>query len=167
MVNGYETNDVMDGSAGTRMLRWITMCARKVVLGSCLIILCVGGCGKLPLISENRKNFAPWEKCPEQGGIRYIEKYVRDPGHDPIYLALIKYESDADLTLVVQTFGLNISTTPKRLTSYAASLKSPPSWFPLKDAKDVYAYPSSDDGYTSNLWVDTDKKVMILERSWF
>ncbi|WP_397568820.1 hypothetical protein [Schlesneria sp. T3-172] len=134
----------------------------------CLAIFQIAGCGKIPLISENRKNFPPWEKCPEQGGLRYVEKFVRDPGHDPIYLALMSYESDTDLELVVNTFGLIQSSLDKESESRANNLTPKPSWFPLKNAKTLYVFPESfGQGYSSNLWVDPDSKMMLLERTWW
>ena len=127
------------------------------------------GCGKIPLISPNRKNFPPWEKLPEGNGIRYIDRFTRDSGIDPLYLAKMSYDDDAALQLVIETFGLvPRDETHGDLTFTTTLGDSKPPWFPLQGVTDVYVYPSRDgEEYVSNLWVDSNNKVMILERTWW
>ena len=134
-----------------------------------LVLLTVAGCGKIPLISPNRKNFAPWEKLPEGNGIRYVEKFARDPGIDPLYLAKMTYDDDTALQLVLDSFGLVPRDDTHGESTFTTTLRDPqPSWFPLNGVTHVYVYPSKpDEEYVSNLWVNADEKVMILERTWW
>jgi len=126
------------------------------------------GCGKVPLLSENRENFAPWEKLPEGNGITYLEKFTRDPGIDPIYLAKMRYADEAAMQRVISTFGLVACESPRDVASFAEALgKEKPRWFPLEGVTAIYVYPGDGREYVSNLWVDAKERVMILERSWW
>jgi hypothetical protein len=137
--------------------------ATWLVLG---LILSVG-CEGMPLFNENRQNFPPWEKLPEGGGITYVEKFTHDPGLDPIYLALIKYEDDAALAKAIDTFGLIQHSTLDAPTTFAEVLDNKPSWFPLKKVTHLYVFPEGTHEYVANLWVNADEKTMIIERSWW
>ncbi len=125
------------------------------------------GCEKVPLVSENRKYFAPWDKLPESEGIKYVDKFVRDNGSDPIYLALISYEDDSDLQKMSDTFGLTQQADLKPPLTFTSVLNPPPSWFPLENADRLYIYPQGSQQYASNMWVDTVGKRIVLERSWW
>jgi len=132
------------------------------------LLLTQAGCGKVPLLSENRENFAPWEKLPEGNGITYVEKFTRDPGIDPIYLAKIRYADDAAMWRVITTFGLVACEDTREVSSFAESLgKDKPHWFPLEDVTAIYVYPDGDHEYVANLWVNAHEKLMVLERSWW
>ena len=131
------------------------------------MLLCVIGCGKIPLLSENRKNFAPWEKLPEGNGIHYVEKLTRDPGIDPLYLAKMTYDDDTALQNVIDTFGLVPHVGPDEPSTFTTTLNPVPTWFPLQNVTVVYVFPPGSHEYVSNLWVDNDSKTMILERTWW
>ncbi|MCA9199473.1 MAG: hypothetical protein KDA87_18130 [Planctomycetales bacterium] len=134
-----------------------------------LVLFAVSGCGKIPLISPNRKNFPPWEKLPEGNGIRYVEKLTRDPGIDPFYLAKMTYHDGDALQLVLDTFGLVPRDETHDASTFTSTLgDSLPAWFPLDGVTHVYVYPSKpNEEYVSNLWVNADEKIMILERAWW
>jgi hypothetical protein len=126
------------------------------------------GCGKIPLISENRQNFPPWEKLPEGNGITYLEKFTFDPGTDPIYLAKMHYDDDASLQRVITTFGLVPRDNTNQVSSFAETLgEKKPRWFPLEGITHIYVFPAGDHEYVANLWVDAKHRIMILERSWW
>lgn len=133
----------------------------------CGLLLCTLGCGKIPLLSENREGFPPWEKLPEGNGIHYVEKFTRDPGTDPLYLAKMTYADDAALRTVIHTFELVPHEGPDRPSTFTTTLDPAPPWFPLKNVTDIYAFPSGTNEYVSNLWVDRQSKVIILERTWW
>ena len=144
-------------------------------MGKTRLVYCVGvlaiavGCGQLPFSSGNRHNFAPWDRLPESDGIVYVEKFVSDPGpgHSPIvYLAKIKYETDADVQKVVEEFDLLPCDKLRAETSFARSTSTPPKWFPLSGVTVLYS-SQTDPAYVANLWVDKEERVMIIERSWF
>lgn len=141
----------------------------RIQLAIVVALLGTLGCGKIPLLSENRKNFPPWEKLPEGNGIHYVEKLTRDPGIDPIYLAKMTYEDDAALERVIQTFGLIPHQGPDEPSTFTTLLKPVPPWFPLTKVTQVYVYvfEGESQDYVANLWVDRDSKTMILERSWW
>ncbi len=145
------------------------MANQRVLCMSLLLLVACSGCGKIPLISPNRKNFPPWEKLPEGNGIRYVEKLTRDPGIDPLYLAKMTYEADAALRLVLDRFGLVVRKDAHAGSTFTGTLgESQPDWFPLDSVTHVYVYPSRPgEEYVSNLWVNADEKVMILERTWW
>jgi hypothetical protein len=133
-----------------------------------LLVLVLNGCERIPLISENRKDFAPWEKLPEGNGITYLQKFTRDPGTDPIYLAKMKYDDDVALQLVVKTFRLIPVDDKNGVSSFAECLgDEKPAWFPLDGVTDIYIYPSGTGEYVSSLWVNRNAHEMILERSWW
>lgn len=135
-----------------------------------LFLLVTAGCGKIPLISENRDGFPPWEKLPESNGIKYLNKFTHDPGTDPIYLARISYKDEAALQLVIDTFALVPVDDDGQVSSFAEVLAykgETPNWFPLDGVTETYVFPPGEQEYVSNLWVDSDEKVMILERSWW
>ena len=132
-----------------------------------LILLSTVGCGKLPLLSENRKNFPPWERLPDGGGITYLEKFTYDPGHDPIYLAKIEYQDSTDIQRFAKEFGLVPYTSLEQPHSFIGVLESPPIWFPLEKVTSHYFFPSEQEHYVANLWVNEVEKVMIIERSWW
>ena len=132
-----------------------------------VLLLCVLGCGKIPALSENRKNFPPWEKLPEGNGIHYVEKLTRDPGIDPLYLAKMTYANEAALENVIRTFGLVAHQGPDEPSTFTTTLNPAPKWFPLNKVTDVYAFPPGSDEYVANLWVDKESKTMILERTWW
>lgn len=139
------------------------------LLTACLAVgvtMCVG-CGRLPLVSENREGFAPWERFPPQAGFRYLDTYVHDAGHDPTYLALIDFDSDADLQKIVREFDLEESTATEPEISFA-TLKSPPKWFNEKHCTKLFVCPACKQTRCAiNLWVDTSRNIAVLERSWF
>ena len=134
-----------------------------------VLLFTVIGCGKIPLISPNRKNFPPWEKLREGNGIRYVEKLTRDPGIDPLYLVKMTFDDDEALQLVLDTFGLVPRDETHDESTFTSTLgDSQPAWFPLTGVTHVYVYPSKpNEEYVSNLWVNADEKVMILERTWW
>jgi hypothetical protein len=132
----------------------------------CFMAGCIG-CGRIPILSENRENFAPWEKLPDGNGIKYIEKFTRDPGVDPLYLAKISYDDQTALRLVVDTFDLVAGDKQNVISSFAESMREKPAWFPLEGVTAIYVYPKSDHEYVANLWVNTDAQIMILERAWW
>ena len=134
-----------------------------------LLMFFITGCGEIPGISENRKNFAPWEKLPEGNGITYVETFTQDPGIDRIYLAKMAFEDEAALQTVINTFGLVPHDNEDDVESFAGVFKdNQPEWFPLRDVTDVYVFPSQyGQEYVANLWVDANNKVMILERTWW
>ena len=142
---------------------------QRTICLALLLLFIASGCGKIPLISPNRKNFPPWEKLPEGNGIRYVEKLTRDPGIDPLYLAKMIYDDDTALQLVLDTFGLVPRDDAHDDSTFTTTLgDSQPSWFPLDGVTHVYVYPSKpNEEYVSNLWVNADEKVMILERTWW
>ena len=121
----------------------------------------------MPVFSENRKNFAPWEKLPEGNGITYLAKFKHDPGIDPIYLAKIKYQDEAALQKVIDTFGLVLHETGDPPSSFVDVLKDKPSWFPLQHVTKIYACPQSEHDYVANVWIDADERTLIIERSWW
>jgi hypothetical protein len=146
----------------------LAMCKIFISLVLGVLLVALGGCGTVPGISENRKNFAPWDKLPQGDGITYLAKYELDPGIDPIYLAKIQYSDDVALQKVLDTFGLvshEASTPPD---SFVSVLKNPPAWYPLQKVTQIFAYPqSSSVDYVANLWVNADEHTAILERSWW
>jgi hypothetical protein len=145
------------------MHRWPLM-----VLTLLAMAICPVGCGQLPLVSENRKNFAPWEKLPEGNGVRYLEKLIRDPGHDPLYLAKISYDDEAALQKVLDTFGLVPDDSVGEPSTWTGTLDPPPKWFPLPRVTNRYVFPIvPEHDYVSNLWVDKDSRTAILERTWW
>lgn len=133
----------------------------------CGVLLCIFGCGKIPLLSENRKDFAPWEKLPEGKGIHYVEKFSHAPGTDPFYLAKMRYDDDAALQTVIATFGLVPHQGPDEPSTFTRLLSPAPPWFPLKNVTDVYIFPAGQHEFVSNLWLDKKAKTMILERTWW
>lgn len=146
------------------------MTRRRLIMLISLFFVTFAGCGKIPLISPNRKDFPPWEKLPEGNGVTYLEKFTYDPGIDPVYLAKMRYDDHAALQLVIDTFGLVPRDDINEVSSFAEILgDEKPRWFPLDDVTDIYVYPSGEDEfeYVSNLWINATEKVMILERSWW
>ena len=127
-----------------------------------LILLSASGCG------QNRNNSPPWERLPAGDGIRYVEKLTHDPAVDPLYLAKMTYDDAAALQRVLDTFGLVPRGENDDNTTFTTMLDdSQPTWFPLTDVTDVYYYPANpEEDYLSNLWVNAEEKVMILE-IWF
>ena len=138
------------------------------LIGGLIAVLTIG-CSDVPLFSENRVNFPPWEKLPEQEGINYLQKRVVDAGIDPHYLALIEYGDDADLQLVLDTFML-VPLDGEPNSSFVDAIGAP-SWFPLEGTTQTFCYrngPGEEDfQYVSNLWVNPDENLMILERTWW
>ena len=78
------------------------------------------------------------------------------------------YEDAAALQRVLDTFGLVPRGENDDNTTFTTMLDdSQPTWFPLTDVTDVYFYPANPDEYDlTNLWVNAEEKVMILE-IWF
>jgi hypothetical protein len=140
----------------------------KQYLPTTAVILFVAiGCGKIPIFSPNRKNLAPWDSLPEGNGISYVEKFVDDPGRDPLYLAKIKYEDAAALQRVIAHFGLELDPTLEPPSSRAGNRKATPPWYPLINATHLYVYTDDWGGnYIGTLWVNENEKTMIIERSW-
>ena len=145
------------------------MTHQRVLCFTLLLLFAVAGCGKIPIISPNRKNFPPWEKLPEGNGVCYIEKLTRDSGIDPLYLAKMTYDDDSALQLVLDTFGLVPRDDTHDDSTFTTTLNdSQPAWFPLEGVTHVYVYPAKhNEEYVSNLWVNADEKTMILERTWW
>lgn len=140
----------------------------RLSLIACLVLIFIlSSCGKIPLLSENRKNFPPWEKLPDGNGIHYIEKLTRDPGIDPLYLAKLTYDDDAALQRIIDTFGFVHHDGAKNPSTYTTTLDPKPSWFPLPSVTDHYVFPSGEHEYVANLWVDKKSKTAIIERTWW
>jgi hypothetical protein len=147
-----------------------TLAMYRILIGLvvAVAVTSIGGCGKTPLISENRKNFAPWDKLPDGDGITYLAKYEHDPGHDPIYLAKFRYADDIALQKVIDTFGLVSHGAGAPPDSFVTVLESPPAWYPLQKVTQVFVFPQiSSEDYVANLWVNADERTAIIERSWW
>jgi hypothetical protein len=132
-----------------------------------ILLLSSSGCGKTPLLSENRKNFPPWEKLPEGNGIHYVDKLTRDPGIDPLYLAKLTYHDEAALQKIIDTFGLVPHNGTDEPSTFTTTLNPPPTWFPLQTVTDRYVFPPGQHEYVANLWVDKESKTAIIERTWW
>ena len=98
-----------------------------------------------------------------------MEQFTQDTGIDPIYLAKIEYANDDALRSLINTFGLVSASESEDVSSFAENLKdNRPAWFPLQHITEVYVYPSNpSEEYVSNLWVNANEKVAIIERSWW
>lgn len=131
------------------------------------MLFCALGCGRTPVLSENRTNFPPWEKLPEGNGIHYVEKLTRDPGIDPLYLCKMTYDDDSALQNVISTFGLIPHQGPDEPATFTTTLDPAPTWFPLHKFTDQYVFPQGRHEYVANLWIDKESKTMILERAWW
>ncbi len=144
------------------------MTSQRFLCLTLLISLSISGCGNLALTGPDRKNTAPWERLPEGNGICYVEKLTHDPAVDPLYLAKMTYDDVEALQLVLDTFGLVPRNEKDDESTFTTMLDdSQPTWFPLTEVTDIYVYPARhDEDYVSNLWVNADEKVMILE-VWF
>lgn len=120
------------------------------------------------MISPNRKNFAPWEKLPAGNGVSYLEKY-EGAGIDPMYLAMMSYEDHDALRLVIETFGLVPQDEGNRVSTFTNTLGDrTPEWFSPELATEIYVFPAGfKEGYVSNLWINTNNRTMILERTWW
>lgn len=125
------------------------------------------GCGKLPLLSENRVGFAPWDRLPGNGGIHYVARFAHDVGHDPTYLAIIKFDSEPDLQRIVSEFELEQLPVLEPELSFG-NLKPAPHWFAAKHCTRLYVFPRFiQTRCVTNLWVDDAGNFAVIERSWY
>jgi hypothetical protein len=137
-----------------------------------ILALTCTGC-TFPLFNPNREGYAPWEKLPDGDGITWINKYSHDPGIDPLYLASFRYDDDAALQRVVDTFGLSPLPENTDVATFTSTLPEPIEWFPLPNVTatfvfgDSNSYPGGTREYVSNLWVDSSQKIAIIERTWW
>lgn len=146
----------------------MTYSTTRLLLNVCIAFLFTSsGCGKIPLLSENRKSFPPWEKLPDGNGIHYVEKLTRDPGIDPLYLAKLTYDDDAALQKIIDTFGFVPHDGIEEPSTFTTTLNPQPNWFPLPTVTDLYVFPSGQHEYVANLWVDKESKTAIIERTWW
>ena len=142
--------------------------AAAVVTAACVVPpLVVVNLPGFPLGRQDHTGLPPWEAFPEQGGVRYLAKAVRDPGREPTYLALLRYETEADVASLTAAFGFVPTDRPEPVRSMAETLKPVPEWFPLDGWDGLYHYPPSSDNHIGTMWVDTDAKRAVIERSWW
>ena len=120
-----------------------------------------------PMGRQDHTGLPPWEVFPEQGGVRYLAKAVRNPGREPTYLALLSYETDADVAALSAAFGFVPTDRAEPVHSMAETLKPVPEWFPLDGRDRLYHYPPSADNYIGTMWVDVDAGRAVIERSWW
>lgn len=146
----------------------MTCSTARLLLIVCIALLFTSsGCGKIPLLSENRKSFPPWEKLPDGNGIHYVERLTRDPGIDPLYLAKLTYDDDTALQKIIDTFGFVPHDGIGEPSTFTTTLNPQPNWFPLPTVTDLYVFPSGQHEYVANLWVDKESKTAIIERTWW
>ncbi len=86
-----------------------------------------------------------------------------------MYLAEISYTDQADFDRVIDTFNLVPEDERNQVLTFTNTHgKNLPSWFTLEGITQIYVFPAGHQyDYASNLWVNTDKKIMILERTWW
>ena len=123
----------------------------------------------MPCYRKTARILRPGRNCPPGMGSLTLEKFTRDPGIDPIYLAKMSYADDAVLDRVIDTFGLVPTDTEDCVSSFATELPDDirPNWFVLDGYTDVYVFPSGEHEYVCNLWVNPATRLMIIERSWW
>lgn len=96
-----------------------------------------------------------------------LEKYTHDPGIDPLYLAMFEYDDETVLAKVVDTFGLVPHDGDSQLVTLTETIPDELTWFPLSHATEIYVFPAGEHEYTTTLWVDENRRVGIIERTWW
>ena len=131
---------------------------------ACLLFF---GCNH-PLGTPDLTGFAPWERLPDGDGITYVHKFRTGHSMNPTFLAMFRYENAESLTDAVDVFQLVPLADGDKLDTWTANLKSKPDWFPIENASMVFEFPKhTKHGYMSNLWVDENKKLAVIERTWY
>lgn len=73
------------------------------------------------------------------------------------------------LALVIETFGLVLEGGKHKVLTLTNHHRDyMPEWFSVKGTTKIYVFnggPKYD--YTSNIWVNTDEKIIFLERTWW
>ena len=119
-----------------------------VAIAAAIVIANLPG---FPIGRQDHTGLPPREAFPEQGGVRYLAKAVRDPGREPTYLALLHYETDADVDALAAAFGFVPTDRPEPVRSMAETLKPVPEWFPLDGWDELYHYPPPADHYIGTM----------------
>lgn len=134
----------------------------------CLLVLLFLGCGPVPKIREHHAGLAPWESMPPRDGVSFLEKFTHDSGTEPVYAALIEYETEADLEAVVTHFHLTEPHAEFEPRTRLNMLDGVPSWAlePRFDTLFVYR-DFGNISYELNLWVDPENRRAVCERAWW
>ncbi|WP_162273284.1 hypothetical protein, partial [Rubripirellula obstinata] len=152
--------------------RYPTEIAMKPIRVLAILAFAAVGCS-FPLLNPNREGFAPWEKLPDGNGITWVNKYVHDPGIDPLYLASFRFDDETALQLVVKTFGLSPLPADTDVATFTETMPDSIDWFPLPNVSSTYVFADSNSyrggnrEYASNLWVDSTQNLAIIERTWW
>ena len=122
-----------------------------------------------PLGRPSNEGFASWDAFPESDSVHYAATVESPNRREPFYLALIEYQTEADVAAVAERFGLRPRDSLTPYESWAdLRAKTKPDWFPLAGADVLYCHPQLPGRqYAANLWVDTDARRMVIERAWW
>jgi hypothetical protein len=137
---------------------------RLVILS---IVLWVTGCDiNIPAIDTNMDELAPWSNVPETASLQYVEKFSK-PAMEPRFLAAAKFQTQQDLDRLIDYFELKPVDSIKSV--WPSSFQ--PAEFSRSDSlemlsKVVPMHGSSSTVIVTNLWIDHENKILVIEKSW-
>lgn len=137
---------------------------RLVILST---VLWATGCDiSIPAIDTNMDELAPWSNVPETASLQYVEKFSK-PGMEPRFLAAAKFQTQQDVDRLIDYFKLK--PVDSIMSVWPSSFQ--PAEFTRNEnlemhSKAVPMHVSSSTAIVTNLWIDHENKILVIEKNW-